>query len=108
MRTVKKTVVLPAELDVAVRKVWAVLIDKGIDATYSTALNAMLVAATAEASGDSNYSPETWETVNAFLSDHDTIDRLNLDDMLGQVRACIHLIERQPDQRSDTGPNAED
>lgn len=48
-RFVKRTVVLDPAVDSYVRKVWAMLIDSGADANYSTALNFLTLAIIHEA-----------------------------------------------------------
>ncbi|MSP78019.1 MAG: hypothetical protein EXR67_00410 [Dehalococcoidia bacterium] len=48
-RMIKRTVVLDPIVDAYVRKVWAMLIDTGADANYSTALNFLSIAIIMEA-----------------------------------------------------------
>ena len=48
-RMLKRTVVLDPAVDAYARKLWAMLIDSGADANYSTALNFMLLATIQEA-----------------------------------------------------------
>ena len=48
-RMIKRTVVLDPVVDAYVRKVWAMLIDTGADANYSTALNFLSLAIIQEA-----------------------------------------------------------
>ena len=83
---VKKTVVIHPIMDYFVRKTWSLLIDAGHDATYSVAVNFMLLAAIEEARKDSGLSPETRDTVWSFAEDRTTIDKLNLEDHLQQVK----------------------
>jgi len=49
MTVIKKTVVIHPLMDSYVRKTWAILIENGKDASYSTALNFMLLATIFEA-----------------------------------------------------------
>ncbi|MSQ11699.1 MAG: hypothetical protein EXR48_03260 [Dehalococcoidia bacterium] len=48
-RMIKRTVVLDPAVDAYVRKVWAMLIDSGADANYSTSLNMLALAVILEA-----------------------------------------------------------
>lgn len=85
-KTVKKTVVLHPIMDQYVRKTWAILIDEGCDATYSTALNFMLLAAIAEATKDGGLCHETRNHIWAFVEDQETLQSLNLQDHLIRLR----------------------
>lgn len=49
MATIKKTVVIHPIMDSYIRKTWAILIENGKDASYSTALNFMILATIFEA-----------------------------------------------------------
>ena len=77
--TVKKTVVLDAELEWYVRKTWAILIESGVseEPTYSTALNFMLLGLVVEASRDDGLSQEARESMWSFAEDRATVNRLN-------------------------------
>jgi len=83
-KVVKKTLAIHPIMDGYIRKTWSILIDKGHDATYSTALNMMLLMAIMEVAERRHLSEKTNETISGFLADHATITRLNLED---------HLIE---------------
>ena len=86
VKPVKKTVVLHPMMDRYIRKTWAILIDQGNDATYSTALNWMLLATVFEAEKEGGLSQETKEMLRAFIEDQDNIKRLNLQDHLVNVK----------------------
>lgn len=83
---IKKTVVLHEIMDRYVRKTWAILIDSDYDATYSTALNFMLLVAIMEGAKEGGLSEKTKETLWAFAEDQATIKRLNLQDHLARLR----------------------
>ncbi len=84
--TIKKTVVVHPIMDGYIRKTWAILIEQGHDATYSMALNFMLLIAIMEASREGGLSEKTMETIRGFVTDQKTIKRLNLQEHLGQLR----------------------
>ena len=83
---VKKTVVRHPETEEYVRKTWAILIDHGYDANYSTALNYMLLAAILEGIKSGGISQETAETLQSFLNDPDVVQREDLREGLNDVR----------------------
>jgi len=58
-RPVKRTVVLHPIMDKYVRRTWASLIEHGFDATYSMALNCIVLGAIMEAIGERGWSEET-------------------------------------------------
>lgn len=82
MGTIKKTVVIHPIMDSYVRKTWAILIENGKDASYSTALNFMLLATMLEAQKSKGLSEKTRELIWNFIHDRKTIDELNLQDSL--------------------------
>lgn len=84
-KLVKKTLILHPIMDSYVRKTWSILIDKGHDATYSTALNMMLLMAIMEVAEKGSLSEKTNETISGFLEDQETITRLNLEDHLAEL-----------------------
>ena len=89
--TVKKTVVIHPITDSYIRKTWAILIEQGHDATYSMALNFLLLIAIMEASGERGLSERTLETAQKFANDQKTINELNLQEHLGQIREHFGL-----------------
>lgn len=93
---VKKSVVLHPLMDQYVRKTWALLVDAGHDATYSTALNFMLLAAIGESIKDDGLSEQTREDVWNFINDQATINKLNLQEHLQQWRSGIIQQEMEP------------
>ena len=86
VQMVKKTVVLHPIMDNYIRKTWAILIDNGHDANYSTALNWMLLAAIMEVAKEGGMCEETIETLGSFTDDQATIMDLNLQDHLVNLR----------------------
>lgn len=82
MTVIKKTVVIHPIMDSYIRKTWAILIENGKDASYSTALNFMLLAAIFEATKPDGLSEKTRDLVWDFVEDQKTIDELNLQDTL--------------------------
>jgi hypothetical protein len=77
-KSVKRTVVLHPIMDNYIRKTWASLIEHGFDATYSMALNCILLGAIMEAVGERGWSEGTGEAVWEFAHDQTTIDHLSL------------------------------
>jgi hypothetical protein len=92
---VKKSVVLHPLMDQYVRKTWALLIDGGHDATYSTALNFMLLAAIEESIKDGGLSEETRNDLWEFVNDQKTIQKLNLQEHLGELRRGLMQEEME-------------
>ena len=79
MPVVKKTVAIHPIMDGHVRKLWAVLVANGWDATYSTALNWMLLCHFLE-TGKKGISKETQKTLTNYLEDENTIQELKAHD----------------------------
>jgi len=77
---VRKTIAVPDVLDHEIRKLWAILIEKGYDATYSTAINTLVVAgliAPQLLSPGSKQWKHFFDIINDFLSDVNTIEAIN-------------------------------
>ena len=85
-RVIKKTVALHPIMDSYVRKTWAMLIDEGYDATYSSALNFMLLLAVVQASGSDGLSRETKDMIWAFAGNRELINALNLEGNVTRLR----------------------
>lgn len=73
-------------MDTYIRKTWAFLIENGVDATYSTALNFMLLAMIFEATKEGGLSEKTRKVIWAFVEDKKTINELNLKDYLTRLK----------------------
>lgn len=84
MPVVKKTVAIEPIIDNYIRKMWATLIEGGYDASYSTALNYMLLEHVLSVA-EKGVSPETKKLLNSFLNDEGTIQDLNLEDYATKV-----------------------
>jgi hypothetical protein len=91
MPVVKKTVAIHPIIDAYIRKTWALLIESGYDATYSTALNFMLLGAIFEALKEGGWSEETRGLVWSFMEDEETIKELNLEDHLANIGEKISV-----------------
>lgn len=79
MTIIRKTVALHPTIDAAVRKCWAILIQNGYDATYSTAVNALILGgwiAPQYLKGDE--WRKYFDNFNSFLNDEKTIEEINL------------------------------
>lgn len=85
MTVVKKSVAIHPMMDKYIRKTWALLIDAGHDATYSTALNFMLLGAIFEAIKDGGWTEKNRRLVWNFIEDKKTIKELNLEDQLANL-----------------------
>ncbi len=99
MAVVKKTVVLDDRIERFVRQTQAILLqaEPPVEASYSAAVNFMLLAAVHEASRPEGLSPETRTVIWDFARDVATIDALNLRERLDAVRAALSRRERTPD-----------
>ncbi len=80
MPVIKKTVAIHPIMNSYIRKTWAILIDKGYNATYSTALNLMLLAAIQETKKKEGLDDSALNIMQKFLNDVETIEELNLEE----------------------------
>ncbi len=85
-KVVKKTVALHPIMDIYVRKTWAMLIEEGYDATYSTALNFMLLLSIVQASGSDGLSGETRDVIWAFARNRELVSALNLEGNIARLQ----------------------
>ena len=76
------------------------LIEEGYDATYSTALNFMLLGAIAEALKEGGWSEKTREIVWNFMEDKDTIRELNLEDQLANIPDNIIMKAKRKSRKT--------
>lgn len=90
---VKKTVAIHPLMDKYVRQTWSILIEDGYDATYSTALNFMLLAAIGEATSGKGWSKTTRQNVWSFVEDEATMRALSLEDHLASLKQLIEAPE---------------
>mgnify|MGYP001562805702 FL=1 len=79
MPVVKKTIAINPILDDYVRKTWAILIEDGYDASYSTALNYMLLCQIMTVA-EKGIPKKVRDDLNSFLSYESSIDELNIED----------------------------
>jgi hypothetical protein len=80
----KKTVVLPRSIDVAIREIQAMLIRADVDATYSAAVNFLLVVLLA-ALARGEVTQDSWRAGVEFAVDDSGIDALNLQARMGEI-----------------------
>ncbi|MHB8573594.1 MAG: hypothetical protein ACYDAY_11690 [Candidatus Dormibacteria bacterium] len=92
---VKKTVVIHPYLEPFIRKSWALLIDAGVDATYSSALNFMLVGFIVAANRQ-ELPRAALESMWDFARDEKSLSELNLRDQLHHVNQRLRELEPRP------------
>ena len=85
MPVIKKTVAIHPILDEKIRKVWAILINFGWDATYSTALNWMILCQFHEVA-KRGITKDTQEQLRMFLEDETTLQELKSHDYEQQLK----------------------
>lgn len=85
MPVVKKSVALHPIIDKGIRRTWAMLIDMGYDASYSTAINVLILSLFNEAVKEAGLSDETINLTVKFLEDRKTIDEINMADQLAKI-----------------------
>lgn len=78
-KVVKKTVALNPIMDLYVRKTWAMMIEEGYDATYSTALNFMLLISIVQACGSDGLSQEARDVAWGYVNNRELINALSLE-----------------------------
>ena len=100
MAVIKKSIVLHPVIERAVRHAQASLIqaEPPVDATYSAAVNFLLVAAVLELVKEGGWSPDVVDDLRGFLRDRKTIEELNLHDRLAAVsEALLRLEPHEPE-----------
>jgi hypothetical protein len=88
---VKKTVAIHPIINAYIKRTWALLIESGYDATYSTALNFMLLRAIFEALRERGWSERTRRLVWSFMEDEETVNELNIEDHLANIGEKISV-----------------
>ena len=92
---IKKTVALHPIWDHYVRQTWAFLIQGGYNATYSTALNYMLLTGFFLVV-NRGIDEKTREMMRGFLEDKKTLEKLNLEDLWiryeGAVKKALSYV----------------
>lgn len=99
-KPVKQTVAIDAALDPFIRETWALLVkDRGVgDATYSAALNFMLIGAVMEAANrKSGWLKGTKDTAWGFAHDNATLEQLKVHEALPAFRAQLEFEEGHGD-----------
>lgn len=89
MSVIKKTVVIHPIMDSYIRKTWAILIENGKDASYSSALNYMLLATIFVVQQPEGLTDKTRELLWNFIDDQKTMDELNLQESLATLEEKI-------------------
>ena len=91
MGAIKKTVVIHPIMDSYIRKTWAILIESGKDASYSSALNFILLATIFETQKPEGLSEKTRKLLWNFIDDQKTMEELNLQDSVIKLEEKIKL-----------------
>ncbi len=94
-KPIKRTVAIHPLMDEYVRKTWSLLIEDGHvpDATYSAALNFMLMAAIMEAHTRKGWTRNTRDTAWGFARDKGTIEELKIHEALPLFKDYIEQQE---------------
>ncbi|MHB8546540.1 MAG: hypothetical protein ACYDAJ_07235 [Nitrosotalea sp.] len=98
MPVVKKTLAIHPIIDQYVRDMWAILIQAGYDASYSTALNYMLlehIRSVSEHGIEKNVSND----LNSFLEDEETIEELNLEEYANKADDFLSKRSKRKESR---------
>ena len=95
LKVIKKTVVIHPIMDSYIRKTWSLLVEAGYDATYSSAVNMMLLMAIMEAAEKDGLTAKTRKTVWDFAADQATINTLNLQDHIAQLEKQYQMEKRK-------------
>jgi hypothetical protein len=93
MSVVKKSVAIHPIIDKGIRRVWSLLIDMGYDASYSTAINFILLGAFFEATKEEGFSNETLNHMQDFLKNK-KIDEINIADQLMNISQYFSQFEK--------------
>ena len=88
VNVVKKSVSLHPLMDYFIRKTWAILIDKGYNASYSTALNYMLLTALNSVINQ-GIDEKTSRALISFLKDQRSIKKLDFNDIVIKYKEAL-------------------
>jgi len=83
MPVVKKTVAIHPIMDHYVRKLQAILVDKGWNATYSTVLNYMILYHVLDVS-NRKQNPKVVKILQDFLNDRESIEQIQTEDRMAE------------------------
>ncbi|MHB8324733.1 MAG: hypothetical protein ACYDEA_04230 [Candidatus Dormibacteria bacterium] len=97
---VRRTVILEPRLDGCVREAWAELLRRGYEATYSMALNFMLVGHYAQATLPEGLDRGARDTMWGFAADAITTRHLNIQDHLARLADLMREAEPLPVRHS--------
>ena len=95
MTVLKKTVAINQIIDPYVRKLWSILIQEGFDASYSTALNLMLLGHIINVS-EKKLSGITKDELLSFLEDEKYSPNLQLDEYTSEVNDLFYKKHKKP------------
>ena len=90
-KIVKKSISLHPLMDYFVRKTWAILIDKGYNASYSTALNYMLLTALNSVINQ-GIDEKTSRALISFLKDQRSIKKLDFNDIVIKYKEAMEEL----------------
>ena len=93
MPVVKKTVALHPIMDGYIRKMWAILIEEGYDASYSTAITYMLLCQILTVT-EQGIPKKIRDDLNSFLEDEDSIQELNIEDFGQKIDELVEKRNR--------------
>ena len=93
MPVVKKTVALHPIMDNYIRKMWATLIEDGYDASYSTAVNYMLLCQILTVV-EQGIPKKVRNDLNSFLDDEGSIQELNIEDFGAKVDELVEKRDK--------------
>lgn len=93
MVVVKKTVAINPIIDDYIRKTWSILIEDGYDASYSTALNHMLLCQIMTVA-EKGIPKKVRDILNSFLDDESSIDELNIEDFSQKIDELVEKRNR--------------
>jgi hypothetical protein len=91
-KLIKKTVVIPEVIDKAIRTTWSMLIERGYDASFSSAMNMMLLSAIIQAKD--GFTDEALETAWDFIEDQSTLNAIKIEESLAVIREHYLKMDR--------------
>lgn len=96
MPVVKKTIALHPIVNNYIRKMWAILIEEDYDASYSTAVNYMLLCQILTVI-EQGIPDKIRDDLNSFLEDEDSIRELNIEDFGAKLDELVEKRNRTKD-----------
>ena len=93
---IKKTVAINPMIDHFIRKMWSILIEAGYDASYSTALNYMLLEHIRSVAVD-GVNKDISKELSLFLNDEKTTEELDLKEYATKVDELLENRQRTKD-----------